>query len=85
MKVKSAIGRASRGLPISGMEALTICSLLELADTLQMTVKTATKEDPDCYNRFLPIAQLVISVLLCCYLSEHCLIPHKIFFPCCFG
>ncbi|CAA6656438.1 unnamed protein product [Spirodela intermedia] len=60
--VKSAIGRASRGLPISGIEAMTICSLLELAETLQMTVKTATKEDPDCYNRFLPIAQLIMEL-----------------------
>ena len=59
MQVKSAIGRASRGLPINGLEAITICGLLELADTLQTTVKTATKEDPDYYSRFTPISQVV--------------------------
>ncbi|XP_078447929.1 DNA mismatch repair protein MutS, type 2 [Wolffia australiana] len=60
--VKSAISNASRGLPISGMEAITICSLLELSDTLQTTVKTAAKEDPDLYNRFMPVSQVIMEL-----------------------
>ncbi|MQL95488.1 hypothetical protein Taro_028158 [Colocasia esculenta] len=54
--VKSAINRASRGLPVNGTEAIAISSLLEFAEALQMTVKTAIKEDSD-WGLQAPLAQ----------------------------
>ncbi|KAH7664594.1 Endonuclease MutS2 protein [Dioscorea alata] len=58
--VKSAIYRASRGIPIDGMEARAIVSLIEFSETLQIVVKTAVKEDADWFNRFMPLTQMIL-------------------------
>uniref|UniRef100_A0A1D1XPS1 MutS2 protein n=1 Tax=Anthurium amnicola TaxID=1678845 RepID=A0A1D1XPS1_9ARAE len=62
--VKLAIDRASRGLPINGTEAIAISSLLEFSEMLQITVKTAIKEDSNWYNRFMPVAQVVMELIV---------------------
>jgi len=64
LKVKSAIERLSRGFSIDGLEAMAIVSLMQCAQTLQISVETAVKEDADYYNRFMPLTQWVISYVI---------------------
>lgn len=63
-RVKSAIDRASRGLPVNGYEALAVFTLLQFADVLQSSLKLATKEDPGWYNRFLPLTEVIIEFVI---------------------
>ncbi|RWW08058.1 hypothetical protein GW17_00028530 [Ensete ventricosum] len=59
VKVKSAITRVSRGSLIDGVEAVAVVGLIQLAETLQNTLKAALKEDAEWYNRFMPLTQMV--------------------------
>lgn len=59
MKVKSAMQCARRGFPITGSEAMAIVSLLQFAETLQLNIKTAVKDDPEWYQRFMPVSEMV--------------------------
>lgn len=63
LKVKTAIDDALRALPVDGLEALAVSNLLQFADILQSTLKVAIKEDPDRYNRFMPLTEVVIFLL----------------------
>ncbi|KAJ0968840.1 hypothetical protein J5N97_021717 [Dioscorea zingiberensis] len=58
--VKSATDRVSRGLPIDGMEAKAVVSLIEFSENLQIILKTAVKEDADWFNRFMPLTQMIL-------------------------
>ncbi|GAB4826055.1 hypothetical protein Ancab_008925 [Ancistrocladus abbreviatus] len=58
--VRSAIEHARKGLPISGKEAIAVATLLQSADGLQISVEVAVKENADLYNRFMPLAQLIL-------------------------
>ncbi|KAM0946783.1 putative DNA mismatch repair protein MutS, core [Dioscorea sansibarensis] len=58
--VKSAIYHASRGIPMDGMEARAVVSLIEFGETLQIVVKTAVKEDADWFDRFMPLTQMIL-------------------------
>ncbi|XP_068635068.1 uncharacterized protein [Aristolochia californica] len=62
--VKSAIDRASRGLPMNGVEALAVGNLLQLADILQSSLKASIKEDADWYNRFLPLSEAIMEFVV---------------------
>lgn len=44
---------------MSGSEAMALVALLRLAETLQLNVKAAIKEDSDCFRRFMPLSELV--------------------------
>ena len=59
LKVKSAIQHACRMLPVDGNEAMAVVALLQLAETLQLNLKAAIKEDADWYKRFMPISEVV--------------------------
>lgn len=59
LKVETGIKCARRGFPVSGSEAMALVVLLRLAETLQLNVKTAIKEDSDWYTRFMPLSELV--------------------------
>ncbi|KAK9122435.1 hypothetical protein Syun_020052 [Stephania yunnanensis] len=61
--VKSAIGHASRGLPVEGSEALAVASLLQLSQALQSNLRAAFKEDTDSYNRFMPLTEWIMDLI----------------------
>ncbi|XP_028551012.1 uncharacterized protein LOC110093853 isoform X7 [Dendrobium catenatum] len=63
--VKSAIGQASKGFSISGLEAKAVACLIEFAENLQSTFEGAVKEDADWYNRFMPLAEVMMNVSIC--------------------
>lgn len=44
---------------MEGIEAMAVVALLELADTLQLNLKGAIKEDSDWYGRFMPLTEMV--------------------------
>lgn len=62
--VKLAIEHASRGFPVGGLEAMAVATLLQFAHTLQIALETAAKEDTDCYNNFMPLAQLILDAII---------------------
>lgn len=63
-RVKTAIDDASRALPVDGLEALAVSNLLQFADILQSTLKVAIKEDPDRYNRFMPLTEVIMGFVI---------------------
>ncbi|XP_042388933.1 endonuclease MutS2 isoform X4 [Zingiber officinale] len=62
--VKSAITRVSRGSPLNGSEAMAVVGLIKYADALQVTLKTAVKEDSEWYSRFMPITPMLMDVAI---------------------
>ncbi|KAJ6801294.1 uncharacterized protein M6B38_276660 [Iris pallida] len=62
--VKLAIEHASRGFPVGGLEAMAVATLLQFAHTLQIALETAAKEDTDCYNNFMPLAQVILDAII---------------------
>ncbi|RWR87753.1 endonuclease MutS2-like protein [Cinnamomum micranthum f. kanehirae] len=63
-RVKTAIDDALRALPVDGLEALAVSNLLQFADILQSTLKVAIKEDPDRYNRFMPLTEVIMGFVI---------------------
>ncbi|XP_057987387.1 uncharacterized protein LOC131169127 isoform X1 [Hevea brasiliensis] len=62
--VKSAIGHAWRGLPLGANEAMAVKAMLELADCLRLNLEAAIKEDADWYNRFMPLSQMIMELVI---------------------
>ncbi|XP_038977057.1 endonuclease MutS2 isoform X2 [Phoenix dactylifera] len=62
--VKSAIHRASRGSLLDGREAIAVLSLILFAENLQITLKTAVKENANWYNRFMPLSEMIMDVAI---------------------
>ncbi|XP_074573675.1 uncharacterized protein LOC141830088 isoform X2 [Curcuma longa] len=62
--VLSAITRVSRGSPLNGTEAMAVVGLIKYADALQVTLKTAVKEDSEWYSRFMPITPMIMDVAI---------------------
>ncbi|KAL1823978.1 hypothetical protein ACET3Z_010756 [Daucus carota] len=60
--VKSAMQHARRGLHVGGNEAIAIVGLLEFAETLQLNVKAAIKDDADWLKRFMPLAEMILGM-----------------------
>lgn len=60
--VKSAIQHAHRGFPVDGIEAIALVTMLQLADSLQINLKGAIKEDSDWLQRFMPIAEMIMDM-----------------------
>ncbi|KAJ9539576.1 hypothetical protein OSB04_026082 [Centaurea solstitialis] len=60
--VKSAIQHAHRGFPLHGLEAMALVAILHLADSLQMNLKAAIKEDSHLLHRFMPIAEMIMDM-----------------------
>ena len=58
-RVQSAIQHAHRTLPLDPNQALALVSLLQFSHNLQLTLKSAIKEDSDWYTRFMPLTHLV--------------------------
>lgn len=44
---------------MEGDEAMAVVSLLQFAETLQISLKVAIKEDADWYRRFMPLTEVV--------------------------
>ncbi|PKA64181.1 DNA mismatch repair protein MSH1, mitochondrial [Apostasia shenzhenica] len=65
MTVKSAIDQASRGFHMDGLEAMAVVSLIEFAGNLKTMVEAAVNDDTDCYNRFMPLAQMIMNTHIC--------------------
>ncbi|XP_020582046.1 uncharacterized protein LOC110025737 isoform X2 [Phalaenopsis equestris] len=63
--VKSAIGQAFKGFPVTGLEAIAVARLIEFALNLQATIKGAVKENADSYNHFLPLAAVIVNASIC--------------------
>lgn len=59
--VSSAIQNAGRGFPMSGKEAMSIATMLQFADTLQVSLKAALKENSDMYTRFMPLIEMIVA------------------------
>ncbi|XP_019054629.1 PREDICTED: uncharacterized protein LOC104605235 isoform X2 [Nelumbo nucifera] len=64
IRVKSAIQHASRGLPVSGNEAIAVAGLLQFVETLQFNLKSALKEDVDWYNHFMPLTEVILELVI---------------------
>ncbi|KAL8538171.1 hypothetical protein ACS0TY_000217 [Phlomoides rotata] len=62
--VENGIKRAHRGFPVSGSEAMALVALLQFAETLQLNVKTAIKEDSDWFRRFMPLSELIMELII---------------------
>ncbi|OAY68185.1 Endonuclease MutS2, partial [Ananas comosus] len=62
--VKSAIDRVSRGFPLDGKEAMAVLCLIQFAETLQVSVKIALKEDEEWYDRFMPLTELILDIVI---------------------
>ncbi|GMP25105.1 hypothetical protein CsSME_00002133 [Camellia sinensis var. sinensis] len=62
--VKSAIQHAQRGLPVNGSEAMAIVALLQFAENLQLNLKAAIKEDTEWYQRFMPLAEMIMELVV---------------------
>ncbi|XP_056160291.1 uncharacterized protein LOC130134382 isoform X1 [Syzygium oleosum] len=62
--VKSAIQRARRDSPMSGHEAIAVASLLQFADTLQLNLRAAIKEDADWHGRFMPLSEVILEFIV---------------------
>lgn len=82
MKVKSAITRVSRGSPLNGTEAMAVVGLIKYADALQVTLKTAVKEDSEWYSRFVPITPMVNLVYIILLVNMVFICILKIIFQC---
>lgn len=65
IQVKSGLRNARRGgLPINANEAMAVAAILESAYFLQLNLKAAIKEDADWYNRFMPLSQLIMEMVI---------------------
>ncbi|KAF5960268.1 hypothetical protein HYC85_001477 [Camellia sinensis] len=62
--VKSAIQHGQRGLPVNGSEAMAIVALLQFAENLQLNLKAAIKEDTEWYQRFMPLAEMIMELVV---------------------
>ncbi|KAL7003721.1 hypothetical protein U1Q18_004869 [Sarracenia purpurea var. burkii] len=62
--VKSAIQHVQRGFPVSGDEAMAIVALLQFAENLQFNLKSAIKEDAEWYQRFMPLAKMIMELVI---------------------
>ncbi|KAI9097744.1 hypothetical protein K1719_025515, partial [Acacia pycnantha] len=62
--VESAIQNARRNRPVNGFEALAIVALLQLAETLQVNLKSAIKEDIVWYSRFMPLTEVIVDFVI---------------------
>ncbi|KAI6698500.1 hypothetical protein NL676_018619 [Syzygium grande] len=62
--VKSAIQHARRDSPMSGHEAIAVASLLQFADTLQLNLRAAIKEDADWHRRFMPLSEVILEFIV---------------------
>ncbi|XP_030512734.1 endonuclease MutS2 isoform X2 [Rhodamnia argentea] len=62
--VKSAIQHARRDLPMSGHEAIAVASLLQFADTLQLNLRAAIKEDAEWHGRFMPLSDVILELTI---------------------
>ncbi|KAK3228430.1 hypothetical protein Dsin_000311 [Dipteronia sinensis] len=62
--VQSAIQHARRTLPLDPNQALSLVSLLEFSHNLQLTLKSAIKEDSDWYTRFMPLTHLIMEMVV---------------------
>ncbi|KAK1399379.1 DNA mismatch repair protein MutS, core [Heracleum sosnowskyi] len=60
--VKSAMQHARRGLHVGGNEALALVVLLQSAETLQLNVKAAIKDDADWLQRFMPLSEMILGM-----------------------
>lgn len=60
--VKSAMQHARRGLHVGGNEALALVVLLQFAETLQLNVKAAIKDDADWLQRFMPLSEMILGM-----------------------
>ncbi|XP_059434871.1 uncharacterized protein LOC132167853 [Corylus avellana] len=62
--VKSAIQQVQRSLAVNGNEAMAVAALLQLAETLQLNLKAAIKEDADWYGRFMPLTEEIMGLVI---------------------
>ncbi|KAE8077579.1 hypothetical protein FH972_016132 [Carpinus fangiana] len=62
--VKSAIQQAQRSLAVNGNEAMAVAALLQLAETLQLNLKAAIKENADWYGRFMPLTEEIMGLVI---------------------
>ncbi|KAK3042031.1 hypothetical protein RJ639_001733 [Escallonia herrerae] len=62
--VKSAIQYARRGLPMDGNEAMALVALLQFAESLQLNLKAAIKEDADWLQHFLPLSETIMELVI---------------------
>nr|XP_048326093.1 endonuclease MutS2 isoform X2 [Ziziphus jujuba var. spinosa] len=49
---------------MEGDEAMAVVCLLQFAETLQVSLKAAVKEDADWYRRFMPLTEVIMGFIL---------------------
>ncbi|KAK9756725.1 hypothetical protein RND81_01G116900 [Saponaria officinalis] len=59
--VRSAIDHTRRSSSVSGQEAIAVAVLLQFAETLQLNIKSAIKENADLHDRFMPLVEPILS------------------------
>ncbi|KAK2972814.1 hypothetical protein RJ640_028342 [Escallonia rubra] len=62
--VKSAVQHARRGLPMDGNEAMALVALLQFAESLQLNLKAAIKEDADWLQHFMPLSEMIMELVI---------------------
>lgn len=62
--VKSAIQCAKRDSPVTGSEAMALFAFLQFAEALQFNLKAAVKKDADCYQRFMPLSEKILELVI---------------------
>lgn len=68
--VKSAIQHARGCSPVEGCEAMALVALLQFAESLQYNLKAAIKEDADLLQRFMPLAETIMDLVVSCPLVK---------------
>ncbi|KAL3524499.1 hypothetical protein ACH5RR_017333 [Cinchona calisaya] len=62
--VQSAIQCAKRDSPVTGREAMALVALLQFAEGLQFNLKTAIKKDAEWYQRFMPLSEKILELVI---------------------
>ncbi|CAI9087015.1 OLC1v1020968C1 [Oldenlandia corymbosa var. corymbosa] len=62
--VELAIQCAKRDSPVSAQEAVAVLALLQFMESLQFNLKAAIKRDSECYQRFMPLSQRIMELVV---------------------
>ncbi|XP_031382995.1 uncharacterized protein LOC116197109 [Punica granatum] len=62
--VRSAIQHVWRDSPITGHEAIAFSSLLQFAESLQLSLRAVLKEDADWHGRLMPLTEVILQMVV---------------------
>ncbi|CAA0824713.1 DNA mismatch repair protein MutS- type 2 [Striga hermonthica] len=62
--VETGLKCARRGSSLTGSEAVAVAALLQFADSLQLNVKAAVREDSYWFKRFMPLSEQIMELVI---------------------